>query len=171
MSRPCACGLALRPRRLCGLREAADGAPCSEAGSCTLGGWGLPSATAAPTLPRRGDESEIQGGRGTAVSKDARPQMPAPASILRLRGRALGTAAALGHELVEFGLVLGMPQTVEELLEFALFFFEAAQGLRAVFVKGTVAARGRPPAPPSARASLAALLPMACATTRPARHS
>jgi hypothetical protein len=34
--------------------------------------------------------------------------------------------AALGHELVEFGLVLGMPQTVEE-LEFALFFFEAAQ--------------------------------------------
>src|SRR5260370_20234019 len=79
--------------------------------------------------------------------------------------------AALGHELVEFGLVLGMPQTVEELFEFALFFLEAAQGLRAVLVKGAVAARGRPPAPPSAPASLAALLPMACATTRPARHS
>src|SRR5260370_18959044 len=84
---------------------------------------------------------------------------------------ALGTAAAFGHELVEFGLVRGMRQTVEELLEFALFLPEAAQGLRAVLVKGTVAARARPPAPPSARVRLAALLPVARAATCPARHS
>src|SRR5438445_13710805 len=79
--------------------------------------------------------------------------------------------AALGHELVEFGLVLGMPEPVEELLEFALFFLEAAQGFRAVLVKGAVAARGRPLAPPSARVRVAALLPMARAATRPARNS
>jgi hypothetical protein len=53
----------------------------------------------------------------------------------------LRTIAALGHELIEFRLVLGVTQTVEKLLEFALFFFEAAQGFRAVFVKGAVAAR------------------------------
>ena len=52
----------------------------------------------------------------------------------------MGPPAALGHELVEFGLVLGMTQAVEKLFEFALFFFEAAQGFRAVFVKGAVAA-------------------------------
>jgi hypothetical protein len=69
MSRPCACGLALRPRRLFGLREAADGAPCSGTGSCTRGSGGLPSATAAPSLPRRRDEREIQGARAAGVSK------------------------------------------------------------------------------------------------------
>ena len=52
----CACGLAWRPRRLLGLREAADGAPGSEAGSRTLAGEGLPSATATPTLPRPCDD-------------------------------------------------------------------------------------------------------------------
>ena len=32
----------------------------------------------------------------------------------------------LGHELVEFRLVLGMTQAVEKRHEFALLFFEAA---------------------------------------------
>jgi hypothetical protein len=63
-------------------------------------------------------------------------------SVLRLRWWTLGTAAALGHELVELGLVLGVTQTVEKLLELALFFFEASQSFDAVFVKGVVAARG-----------------------------
>ena len=44
MTRPCECGLALRPRRLFGLPlEPVDGAPCSFAGSFTRGEYGLPS--------------------------------------------------------------------------------------------------------------------------------
>jgi hypothetical protein len=66
---------------------------------------------------------------------------PVVALVLRLRGRALRAIAARGHELVEFRLVLGMTQAVQKGLEFALFFFEAAQGFSAVFVKGAVAAR------------------------------
>src|SRR5712691_5666787 len=50
--------------------------------------------------------------------------------------------AAFAHELVEFRLVLGVAQLVEELHEFALFFFETAQRLGAVLVKGAIAARG-----------------------------
>ena len=61
---------------------------------------------------------------------------------LILRRRGLWATAALGHELVEFGLVFGMTQAVEKCFELALFLFEAAQGFRAVFVKGAVAARG-----------------------------
>jgi hypothetical protein len=45
MTRPCECGLALRPERLFGFLDGtADGAPCSETGSSTPGGRGLPSA-------------------------------------------------------------------------------------------------------------------------------
>ena len=63
------------------------------------------------------------------------------ASGLGLRLRAFRRpAAALGHELIELGLVLGMPQAVEECLEFALFFFEPAQCFVAVLVKGAIAA-------------------------------
>src|SRR6202022_253844 len=50
-------------------------------------------------------------------------------------------ATALGHELIEFDLVLGVPQAVEKRLELALLFLEAAHGLVAVFVKSAVAAR------------------------------
>jgi len=63
-------------------------------------------------------------------------------SALRLRCRALGPATSLGHELVEFRLVLGVPEAVEKLFEFALFFFEATESFPAVLVKGAVAARG-----------------------------
>jgi len=61
---------------------------------------------------------------------------------LRLRPHIAGAAAALGHELVEFRFILGVPQPVEKFLEFALLFFEAAQSFGAVFVKRSVAARG-----------------------------
>src|SRR6266849_7349893 len=49
--------------------------------------------------------------------------------------------AALGHEFVEFRLVLGVAQAVEERLELALLLLEPPQGLVAIFVKGPVAAR------------------------------
>ena len=44
MTRPCECGLGLRPRRLFGFSmEPVDGAPCFFSGSLTLGACGLPS--------------------------------------------------------------------------------------------------------------------------------
>src|SRR5919198_476787 len=49
-------------------------------------------------------------------------------------------ATALGHELVEFGLVLGVAQAVEKFLEFALLLFQAPQGLSPILVKGPFAA-------------------------------
>src|SRR5215475_10060123 len=67
-------------------------------------------------------------------------------SGLRLGLRAaFGAAAAVGHELVELGLVLGLAQALEELAELALLLFEPLQGLGTVFVEGVVAARLRPP--------------------------
>src|SRR5205807_8957147 len=51
-------------------------------------------------------------------------------------------AAAVGHELVELRLVLGLTQAVQKFEEIALLVFEATQGLAAVFVKGGVTARG-----------------------------
>src|SRR5262249_30227486 len=44
-------------------------------------------------------------------------------------------------ELIEFGLVFGHAQAVEEFHEFALLFFKAAKRLRLVFVESTIAAR------------------------------
>jgi hypothetical protein len=38
----------------------------------------------------------------------------------------LRATAALSHELVEFGFVLGVPQAVEELLKLPLLLFETA---------------------------------------------
>src|SRR5271170_5090040 len=64
-----------------------------------------------------------------------------PSDGLRLWRGAFRTAVAVGHEFVEFGLVLGMAQAVEKLHEFALLFFQPAQGLGAVLVKGAVAGR------------------------------
>src|SRR5271166_1801433 len=68
-----------------------------------------------------------------------------------------------GHELVEFSLVLGMPQAVEERLEFALLFFQPPQGLVAVLVKGTVAAR----AAVAARTAVAAPGPLLGSSVHP----
>src|SRR5882757_391020 len=49
----------------------------------------------------------------------------------------------LRHELVEFFLVLGVAQAIEEILELDLLLLEAAQRFDAVFIEGAVAARGR----------------------------
>src|SRR5476649_1690880 len=62
----------------------------------------------------------------------------------RLGGRR--TAAALGHELVELGAILGRPQLVEIVAELVLFLVELAQRLLAIFVEGDVAARVTAPA-------------------------
>src|SRR5580658_1796273 len=47
---------------------------------------------------------------------------------------------ALGHELVEFGLVLGEAQPFEEAGELRLLLLQPAEGFGAIFVEGVVAA-------------------------------
>ena len=81
ISRPCACGLVRvvrsgRPWRLFGLGEPADGAPSSGAGLSARGAKGLPSATAALTLPHRRRGDEIQGASAGRVSKEAHAAAP-----------------------------------------------------------------------------------------------
>src|ERR1700760_3305015 len=62
MTRPCECGLGLRPRRLFGFRlEPIDGAPCFFSGSLTLGGCGLPSTDRFADCFVAGN-GKIQGG-------------------------------------------------------------------------------------------------------------
>src|SRR4029077_8363349 len=78
-------------------------------------------------------------------------------SALRLRCVRSRPVASLGHELVEFALVLGKAQAVEEIAELALLLFEPAQRLGAVFVEGVIAARRRPPRPEAAAEALHAL--------------
>src|SRR3954454_7209992 len=78
-------------------------------------------------------------------------------SALLLIGRRRGGARlVLRHELVELFLVLGVTQTVEEVLELDLLLLEALQRLGAVFVEGAVAARGRAKAEAEATALHAA---------------
>src|SRR5580704_3342654 len=88
-------------------------------------------------------------------------------SGLRLRCR--GSVPAIGHELVEFSLVLGHAQPLEKLSEFTLFFLEAPQRLAAIFVKGAIAA-GPLRAPPIATAAHLTL-PSGHAVMIPATHS
>src|SRR6516225_9950305 len=119
---------------------------------------------------------------GSVSEKPTLAQLVFPRSDgLRLRGPRL-RPAVLGHELVEFGLVLGMPQPVEKRLEFALFFFEPAQCFVAVLVKGAIAARTtKAPAGPLLRCGLHpfhpvlhpfhATLPAVTAAMCPTRHS
>src|SRR4029077_929123 len=67
--------------------------------------------------------------------------------------------AAIGHELVELGAVLGEAQALEEFDELALLLFEPAQGLYAVFVEGAVAAGRAVPAAGTFEALLAVIVP------------
>src|SRR6266536_2539817 len=77
-------------------------------------------------------------------------------------GRPAVAAAALGHELVELGLVLGVAQALQELLELTLLLFEPPQGLGAIFVERPVAARARiAAAGPAPRGALGVLPPLA----------
>src|SRR5664280_155761 len=62
-------------------------------------------------------------------------------SVLRRRG--FRPVAALGHELVELGLVLGEAQAIEKFAELTLLFLKTLQRIAAVFVEGVVAAGGR----------------------------
>ncbi len=62
MTRPCECGLGLRPKRLFGFaEEPMDGAPCFFSGSLTLGGCGLPSTDRLADRFPAGN-GKIQGG-------------------------------------------------------------------------------------------------------------
>ncbi len=57
--------------------------------------------------------------------------------LIGRRGRWL--SAALGHKLVELGLVLGEAKPLEERAELFLLLLHAAEGFGLVLVKGTVA--------------------------------
>ena len=61
MTRPCECGLGLRPRRLFGFQvEPVDGAPCFFTGSSAPGGCGLPSTDSLSGFVSAGN-GKIQG--------------------------------------------------------------------------------------------------------------
>ena len=59
-------------------------------------------------------------------------------SAVRL-GRRTGAVSPFIHELIEFRLVLGLPQTTKEIPKFVLLFFKAPQGFGPVCVEGLVA--------------------------------
>src|ERR1700761_3678764 len=62
MTRPCECGLDVRPRRLFGFPlEPVDGAPCFFSGSIAPGGCGLPSTDSLAGFVSAGN-GKIQGG-------------------------------------------------------------------------------------------------------------
>lgn len=72
MTRPCECGLTLRPERLFGFRmEPADGAPCSRTGSIAREMGGLPSADSLAGFTLAGKE-EIQE-TGVIMTKQTSP--------------------------------------------------------------------------------------------------
>src|SRR5262249_53194960 len=83
---------------------------------------------------------------------------------------AVRARAALGHELVELGAVLGKAQALEELDELALLLLEAAQRLFAVFVESAVAAGRAVPAPRTGATVPVVVVP-ASACLRPTAHA
>ena len=84
---------------------------------------GKGKTTASRLLP---GERPVPGGLGTK-------------SVL-CRRFGLRPIAALGHEGVELGLVLGETQAIEKFAELALLVFQPLQSLAAVFVEGVIAA-------------------------------
>src|SRR5580700_9694184 len=94
------------------------------------------------------------------------------ASRLRFRLGSLGRARpALGHELVELPLVLGLAQAVEELDELALLLLQPPQRLFAILVEGAVAAGRAVPAPGALESVLALVVPAAHLAMRPTGHA
>src|SRR5688500_8996674 len=71
-SHPCACGLAVRPRRPFGITKSTAEAPSSGTGLLAPGANGLSADTAPPSLRRR-DPSLIQGAHAVRVSKGGQP--------------------------------------------------------------------------------------------------
>src|SRR5207247_2027677 len=91
-------------------------------------------------------------------------------SALGLRLGAGAPAAALGHELIELGLILGVTQALQKFLELALLLLEPAQGLAAIFVDRPVPARpGITAAVPAPRGALG-VVPPAAAAIMPTSH-
>src|SRR3954454_20889125 len=80
--------------------------------------------------------------------------------------------AAVGHGMVELGLVLGEAQALEELEELLLLLFEPAQGLGTIFVERAVAARGALGCGVRARVAAVVVMPTAPAAVcvLPASH-
>jgi hemerythrin len=71
--------------------------------------------------------------------------------LSRRFGRGLGvsgTVPAVGHELVELGLVFGVPQPFEKILELTLLVLKPAQGLLTIFIEGATAGSATWPHPP-----------------------
>src|SRR4051794_10565962 len=66
----------------------------------------------------------------------------------RVRGRAI---APLSHELVELRLVLGHAQTIQEVMEFALFVLEPPERFGPILVERAIAAGPLRRLPPHAR--------------------
>src|SRR5215212_10134185 len=58
-------------------------------------------------------------------------------------GCVLQPVLALGHELVELGLVASLAQALEEFGEFLLLFLQPAQRVGPIFIKGVIAGRRR----------------------------
>ena len=77
------------------------------------------------------------------MGRAAQPHGPNPKSGSALVGcgrRDRWSTPALGHELVELGLVLGEPQALQERAKFKLLLFQLLQCVHSVFVEGVVAA-------------------------------
>src|SRR5580704_15985379 len=72
-SLPCACGLAVRPRRPFGITKSTAEAPSSGTGLAAPGANGL-SADTAPFMLRRRGPFLIQGARAARVSKGGQQQ-------------------------------------------------------------------------------------------------
>src|SRR5262245_44482381 len=86
-SHPCACGLAVRPRRPFGITKSTAEAPSSGTGLLTPGAYGLSADTASPSLRRRG-LFLIQG----AVRRTASRRVAAVLMLPTLRDAALRAA-------------------------------------------------------------------------------
>src|SRR5438132_3281320 len=114
------------------------------AGSAARAGLSRSTATAPWCSPStaRGCTAATSRATGSSAPRSTTSRTArCKGSRLRLRGRPFRPPAAVVHELIEFGLVLGVAQPVQELEEIALLVFEPPQCLGAIFVEGAVAAR------------------------------
>src|ERR1700749_4459279 len=97
MTRPCECGLGLRPRRFFGFSmEPVDGAPCFFSGSLTLGGCGLPSTDRLADCFVAGN-GKIQGGVTHAVVHRRHVRTGRGASVIE-QGGGIETAVACAYQ-------------------------------------------------------------------------
>src|SRR5262245_56023413 len=108
-SHPCACGLAVRPRRPFGMTKSTAEAPSSGTGLHAQGAYGLSADTASPRLRRCGPFL-IQGAHAVRVSKGGQhtwcwfPSFETPrfAWLLRMRFSAYDDSNCAGKTLESF---------------------------------------------------------------------